>query len=158
MYTRLNKEIMSFFAGADTPCAAKLNGHSDADVALHALTMLFLPRVEPWTLAPTSAERSAMEGSGVPGVVEHAVGVVRSKGGRIANVDVTLNVSLQRLDRIAGNGCLHSIDAGHRRRTGFRQSDDQRKTCFIGMRRRSRGTTASVVFRERWNEPLPRRY
>lgn len=77
--------------GVSIPHTKRLSGHSDADVALHALTDALLatcgagdigthfpPSDQQWRGAPSSI------------FVEHAVKLVRERGGRIANADVTL--------------------------------------------------------------------
>lgn len=70
---------------------AKLNGHSDSDVALHALTDALLATCGAGDIGthfpPTDAKWS-----GAPSkiFVAHAVEIIRKNGGKIANVDVTL--------------------------------------------------------------------
>jgi 2-C-methyl-D-erythritol 4-phosphate cytidylyltransferase/2-C-methyl-D-erythritol 2,4-cyclodiphosphate synthase len=77
--------------GVDIPHDAGLSGHSDADVALHALTDALLgaigdgdigyhfpPSDEKWRGAPSSI------------FVEHAAELVRRRGGDIGHVDVTI--------------------------------------------------------------------
>jgi 2-C-methyl-D-erythritol 4-phosphate cytidylyltransferase/2-C-methyl-D-erythritol 2,4-cyclodiphosphate synthase len=77
--------------GVDIPHDAGLSGHSDADVALHALTDALLgaigdgdigyhfpPSDEKWRGAPSSI------------FVEHAAELIRRRGGAIGHVDVTI--------------------------------------------------------------------
>ncbi|MCX8280649.1 bifunctional 2-C-methyl-D-erythritol 4-phosphate cytidylyltransferase/2-C-methyl-D-erythritol 2,4-cyclodiphosphate synthase [Phyllobacterium sp. 0TCS1.6C] len=69
----------------------KLSGHSDADVALHALTDALLATRgagDIGTHFPPSEAR--WKGAASRIFVEHAVGIVREAGGRIANADITL--------------------------------------------------------------------
>jgi len=77
--------------GMKIPCDKKLIGHSDADVALHALTdallatqgagdigMHFPPANPQWKNVQSEI------------FVRHAVRLIRERNGRIANVDITL--------------------------------------------------------------------
>ncbi|SDP14904.1 2-C-methyl-D-erythritol 2,4-cyclodiphosphate synthase [Phyllobacterium sp. YR620] len=69
----------------------KLSGHSDADVALHALTDALLATRgagDIGTHFPPSDPQ--WKGAASHIFVEHAVKIVREAGGRIANVDITL--------------------------------------------------------------------
>ncbi len=77
--------------GVKIPHEAKLNGHSDADVALHALTDALLATRgagDIGTHFPPSDPQ--WKGAASRIFIEHAVKIVREAGGRIANVDVTL--------------------------------------------------------------------
>ncbi len=77
--------------GVKIPHEAKLNGHSDADVALHALTDALLATRgagDIGTHFPPSDPQ--WKGAASHLFVEHAVGLVRGRGGRIANADITL--------------------------------------------------------------------
>ncbi|MXF79710.1 bifunctional 2-C-methyl-D-erythritol 4-phosphate cytidylyltransferase/2-C-methyl-D-erythritol 2,4-cyclodiphosphate synthase [Brucella melitensis] len=77
--------------GVKIPHEAKLNGHSDADVALHALTDALLATRgagDIGTHFPPSD--SQWKGAASRIFIEHAAKIVREAGGRIANVDVTL--------------------------------------------------------------------
>jgi 2-C-methyl-D-erythritol 4-phosphate cytidylyltransferase/2-C-methyl-D-erythritol 2,4-cyclodiphosphate synthase len=77
--------------GAGIPHSAKLSGHSDADVGLHALTDALLATCgagDIGTHFPPSDPQWRNAASRI--FVEHAAKIVRSGGGRIANVDVTL--------------------------------------------------------------------
>ncbi len=80
-----------WLGGLKIPHSEGLIGHSDADVALHALTdallgtiadgdigMHFPPTDERWRGAPSSI------------FLDHAAGLVRAKGGAIVHVDVTI--------------------------------------------------------------------
>lgn len=69
----------------------KLSGHSDADVGLHALTDALLATCgagDIGTHFPPSDPQ--WKGAASHLFVEHAADVVRARGGRIANADVTL--------------------------------------------------------------------
>jgi 2-C-methyl-D-erythritol 4-phosphate cytidylyltransferase/2-C-methyl-D-erythritol 2,4-cyclodiphosphate synthase len=70
---------------------ARLNGHSDADVALHALTDALLATRGAGDIGvhfpPSEAK---WKGASSSIFVEHAAKLVRAADGRIANVDITL--------------------------------------------------------------------
>jgi len=77
--------------GVPIPHDKKLSGHSDADVALHALTDALLATCgagDIGTHFPPSDPQWRGAASRI--FVEHAVGIVRARGGRIANADITL--------------------------------------------------------------------
>ncbi len=77
--------------GVAIPHEAKLNGHSDADVALHALTDALLATRgagDIGTHFPPSDPQWRGAASSI--FVKHAAGIVRAAGGRIANADITL--------------------------------------------------------------------
>ncbi|MCA0277604.1 MAG: bifunctional 2-C-methyl-D-erythritol 4-phosphate cytidylyltransferase/2-C-methyl-D-erythritol 2,4-cyclodiphosphate synthase [Proteobacteria bacterium] len=77
--------------GVKIPHSKKLNGHSDADVCLHALTDALLATCgagDIGTHFPPSDPQ--WKGAASRIFVEHAAAIVRSRGGRIANADITL--------------------------------------------------------------------
>jgi 2-C-methyl-D-erythritol 4-phosphate cytidylyltransferase/2-C-methyl-D-erythritol 2,4-cyclodiphosphate synthase len=77
--------------GVAIPHSKKLSGHSDADVGLHALTDALLATCgagDIGTHFPPSEPQ--WKGAASRIFVEHAVKLVRERGGRIANADVTL--------------------------------------------------------------------
>lgn len=77
--------------GVSIPNDRKLSGHSDADVGLHALTDALLATCSAGDIGvhfPPSEDR--WKGAASRLFVEHAAALLRSRGGRIANVDVTL--------------------------------------------------------------------
>lgn len=77
--------------GVSIPHTRKLSGHSDADVGLHALTDALLATCgagDIGTHFPPSDPQ--WKGAASRLFVEHAVAIVRERGGRIANADVTL--------------------------------------------------------------------
>jgi 2-C-methyl-D-erythritol 4-phosphate cytidylyltransferase/2-C-methyl-D-erythritol 2,4-cyclodiphosphate synthase len=77
--------------GVDIPHDRRLSGHSDADVGLHALTDALLATCgagDIGTHFPPSDPQ--WKGAASRLFVEHAAAIVREKGGRIANADVTL--------------------------------------------------------------------
>lgn len=69
----------------------KLNGHSDADVALHALTDALLATRGAGDIG-THFPPSDPQWKGAPSniFVRHAVSIIKEAGGRIANADITL--------------------------------------------------------------------
>jgi 2-C-methyl-D-erythritol 4-phosphate cytidylyltransferase/2-C-methyl-D-erythritol 2,4-cyclodiphosphate synthase len=77
--------------GVAIPHSKTLAGHSDADVALHALTDALLATCGAGDIG-THFPPSDPQWRGAPSriFVEHAARLVRERGGRIANVDVTL--------------------------------------------------------------------
>lgn len=77
--------------GVAIPHDKKLSGHSDADVGLHALTDALLATCgqgDIGTHFPPSDPQ--WKGAASHLFVEHAAGIVRARGGRIANADITL--------------------------------------------------------------------
>lgn len=77
--------------GVAIPHSARLSGHSDADVGLHALTDALLATCgegDIGTHFPPSDPQWRGAASYI--FVEHAVRIVRERGGRIANADITL--------------------------------------------------------------------
>jgi 2-C-methyl-D-erythritol 4-phosphate cytidylyltransferase / 2-C-methyl-D-erythritol 2,4-cyclodiphosphate synthase len=77
--------------GVEIPHAKGLQGHSDADVGLHALTDALLATCgagDIGTHFPPSDPQ--WKGAASRIFVEHAAGLVRERGGRIANADITL--------------------------------------------------------------------
>lgn len=80
-----------WLCGVKIPHDFKLNGHSDADVALHALTDALLATRgagDIGTHFPPSDPQ--WKGAASRQFVEFAVKTVREAGGRIANADITL--------------------------------------------------------------------
>ncbi len=77
--------------GIAIPHDARLNGHSDADVALHALTDALLATRgagDIGTHFPPSDPQWRGAASSI--FLRHAAAIVREAGGRIANADITL--------------------------------------------------------------------
>lgn len=78
--------------GVVIPHEAKLNGHSDSDVALHALTTAGLLATRSagdiGTHFPPSDPQWRGAASSI--FIKHAAEIVRAAGGRIANADITL--------------------------------------------------------------------
>ncbi len=77
--------------GVAIPFDRRLCGHSDADVGLHALTDALLATCGAGDIG-THFPPSDPQWKGAPSklFVEHAVALLRERGGRIANADVTL--------------------------------------------------------------------
>ena len=77
--------------GISVPHEARLKGHSDADVGLHALTDAVLGAIGAGDIGdhfPPSEERWKGAESGQ--FLAHAAALVAERGGRILNLDVTL--------------------------------------------------------------------
>jgi 2-C-methyl-D-erythritol 4-phosphate cytidylyltransferase/2-C-methyl-D-erythritol 2,4-cyclodiphosphate synthase len=84
--------------GVAIPHSKKLSGHSDADVALHALTDALLATCgagDIGTHFPPSDPQ--WRGAASRLFVGHAASLVRDRGGRIANVDITLIAEAPRI-------------------------------------------------------------
>ncbi|NQW00121.1 MAG: bifunctional 2-C-methyl-D-erythritol 4-phosphate cytidylyltransferase/2-C-methyl-D-erythritol 2,4-cyclodiphosphate synthase [Rhodospirillales bacterium] len=77
--------------GVAVPHSQSLDGHSDADVGLHALTDALLGAIGEGDIGhffPPSDAR--WRGASSDQFVSHAVDLIRGRGGRIVNVDITL--------------------------------------------------------------------
>jgi 2-C-methyl-D-erythritol 4-phosphate cytidylyltransferase/2-C-methyl-D-erythritol 2,4-cyclodiphosphate synthase len=77
--------------GVDIPHAARLDGHSDADVGLHALTDALLGAIGAGDIGmyfPPSDP--AWRGAASDRFLRHAADLVRQRGGSVAAVDVTI--------------------------------------------------------------------
>lgn len=77
--------------GIKIPCALALHGHSDADVALHALTDALLATCgagDIGTHFPPSDPQ--WKGAASEIFIRHAAALVKQKGGQIINADITL--------------------------------------------------------------------
>jgi 2-C-methyl-D-erythritol 4-phosphate cytidylyltransferase/2-C-methyl-D-erythritol 2,4-cyclodiphosphate synthase len=128
---------------------AKLNGHSDADVALHALTDALLATCgagDIGTHFPPSDPQ--WKGAASKLFVEHAAALVRAKGGRIANADITLiceapKIGPHREAMVACTAAMLEIDHG---RVSVKATTNER-LGFVGRREGIAAiATATVVF------------
>jgi 2-C-methyl-D-erythritol 4-phosphate cytidylyltransferase/2-C-methyl-D-erythritol 2,4-cyclodiphosphate synthase len=138
-----------WLCGAKIPHTQQLSGHSDADVGLHALTDALLATCgagDIGTHFPPSDPQ--WKGAASKIFVEHAAAVVRSRGGRIANADITLiceapRVGPHREAMTAAISAMLNIDPS---RISVKATTNE-KLGFIG---RGEGiaaiATASVVF------------
>lgn len=80
-----------WLCGVEIPHSAKLEGHSDADVGMHALTDALLGAIGAGDIGqhfPPSDMRWKDAASEI--FLAHAADLVASRGGRIVNVDVTI--------------------------------------------------------------------
>jgi 2-C-methyl-D-erythritol 4-phosphate cytidylyltransferase/2-C-methyl-D-erythritol 2,4-cyclodiphosphate synthase len=80
-----------WLGGVRIPHKAKLNGHSDSDVALHALTDAILGAIGAGDIG-THFPPSDMQWKGAASTIflRHAADLVEQAGGRIVNCDVTI--------------------------------------------------------------------
>ena len=120
--------------GVAIPHSKKLSGHSDADVGLHALTDALLATCgagDIGTHFPPSDPQ--WKGAASRIFVEHAAAIVRARGGRIANADITLICEAPRIGphREAMTAELADM-LRHCARAHLDQGDDQREA---GLRR-----------------------
>jgi 2-C-methyl-D-erythritol 4-phosphate cytidylyltransferase/2-C-methyl-D-erythritol 2,4-cyclodiphosphate synthase len=80
-----------WLCGVSIPHSQGLVGHSDADAGLHALTDALLGAISAGDIGdhfpPTDPQ---WRGASSDRFLHHALGLVRARGGEIANVDVTL--------------------------------------------------------------------
>ena len=77
--------------GVDIPHTARLEGHSDADVGLHALTDALLGAIGAGDIGMHfSPSEANWRGASSDRFLRHAVDLVRARGGSVAAVDVTI--------------------------------------------------------------------
>lgn len=135
--------------GVVIPHDRKLSGHSDADVGLHALTDALLATCgagDIGTHFPPSDPQ--WKGAASKIFVEHAAKLVRGRGGRIANADITLICEAPRVGphREAMTAALAAMLGIASERISIKATTNE-KLGFIG---RQEGiaaiATASVVF------------
>lgn len=135
--------------GVSIPHDKKLSGHSDADVGLHALTDALLATCGAGDIG-THFPPSDPQWKGVASriFVEHAAKLVRARGGRIANADITLICEAPRVGpyREAMTKTLSAVLGISRDRISIKATTNE-KLGFVG---REEGiaaiATASVVF------------
>jgi 2-C-methyl-D-erythritol 4-phosphate cytidylyltransferase/2-C-methyl-D-erythritol 2,4-cyclodiphosphate synthase len=135
--------------GVSIPHDKKLSGHSDADVGLHALTDALLATCGAGDIG-THFPPSDPQWKGVASriFVEHAAKLVRARGGRIANADITLICEAPRVGpyREAMTKTLSAVLGISRDRVSIKATTNE-KLGFVG---REEGiaaiATASVVF------------
>jgi 2-C-methyl-D-erythritol 4-phosphate cytidylyltransferase / 2-C-methyl-D-erythritol 2,4-cyclodiphosphate synthase len=80
-----------WLCGTFIPCGMALNGHSDADVALHALTDALLGAIGAQDIGyhfPPSDPQ--WRGASSAQFVKHALKLITDKGGRVNHVDLTI--------------------------------------------------------------------
>lgn len=135
--------------GVAIPHDKKLSGHSDADVGLHALTDALLATCgagDIGTHFPPSDPQ--WKGAASRIFVEHAAKLVRERGGRIANADITLICEAPRVGphREAMTAVLSQMLGISADRISIKATTNE-KLGFVG---REEGiaaiATASVVF------------
>ena len=135
--------------GIAIPHEAKLNGHSDADVALHALTDALLATRgagDIGTHFPPSDPHWRGAASSI--FLEYAAAIVREAGGRIANVDVTLiceapKIGPHREAMVASVAAMLSLDLN---RVSVKATTNE-KLGFVGRKEGIAAiATATVVF------------
>ncbi|TPN86449.1 bifunctional 2-C-methyl-D-erythritol 4-phosphate cytidylyltransferase/2-C-methyl-D-erythritol 2,4-cyclodiphosphate synthase [Mesorhizobium sp. CU2] len=135
--------------GVAIPYDRKLSGHSDADVGLHALTDALLATCgagDIGTHFPPSDPQ--WKGAASKIFVEHAAKLVRERGGRIANADITLICEAPRVGphRAAMTEALSAMLGIAPERISIKATTNE-KLGFVG---RGEGiaaiATASVVY------------
>ena len=88
-----------------------LIGHSDADVALHALTDALLGAIGEGDIGrhfPPNDDQWKAADSVI--FVKHAVSLIRARGGAISNVDLTIICEAPKITPHANNMCLNLAD------------------------------------------------
>lgn len=87
-----------WLGGVKIPHHARLNGHSDADVALHALTDAILGAIGEGDIG-VHFPPSDMQWKGAASTIflRHAGDLVAKRGGRIVNCDVTIVAEAPRI-------------------------------------------------------------
>ena len=135
--------------GVAIPHGYRLNGHSDADVGLHALTDALLATCGAGDIGvhfPPSDPQ--WKGAASRLFVEHAAGILRARGGRIANADVTLICEAPRVGphRPAMVDAMAAMLAIAPERVSVKATTNE-KLGFVGRREGIAAiATATVVF------------
>lgn len=135
--------------GVDIAHHHKLSGHSDADVGLHALTDALLATCGAGDIG-THFPPSDMQWKGAASriFVEEAVRIVRDRGGRIANADITVIAEAPKIGphRVAMTAALSSMLSISADRVSVKATTNER-LGFVG---REEGiaaiATATVVY------------
>jgi len=135
--------------GVAIPHEARLNGHSDADVGLHALTDALLATCGAGDIG-VHFPPSDPQWKGAPSrlFVEHAAHIVRARGGRIANADVTLICEAPKVGphRAAMVAAMSAMLAIAPERISIKATTNE-KLGFVGRREGIAAiATATVVF------------
>lgn len=127
----------------------KLSGHSDADVGLHALTDALLATCGAGDIGTHFPPSEAKwKGAASSLFVEHAAKIVRARGGRIANADVTLICEAPKVGphRDAMTASIASMLAITPDRVSIKATTNE-KLGFVGRKEGIAAiATASVVF------------
>ncbi|WP_078709906.1 bifunctional 2-C-methyl-D-erythritol 4-phosphate cytidylyltransferase/2-C-methyl-D-erythritol 2,4-cyclodiphosphate synthase [Consotaella salsifontis] len=137
--------------GVVIPHTQALSGHSDADVGLHALTDSLLATCGAGDIGdhfPPSDPK--WKGAASHIFVEHAVRIVREKGGRIGNADITLICEAPKIatHREAMRSAIAAMTGLDLERVSVKATTNE-KIGFIGRREGIAAiATASVVYGE----------
>jgi 2-C-methyl-D-erythritol 4-phosphate cytidylyltransferase/2-C-methyl-D-erythritol 2,4-cyclodiphosphate synthase len=87
-----------WLAGVEIPHSRKLKGHSDADVALHALCDAIYGALGEGDIGQHFPPSEAKwKGAASRIFLEHAAGLVRERGGRIVNLDISIVAEAPRI-------------------------------------------------------------
>lgn len=138
-----------WLCGVKIPHDKTLSGHSDADVGLHALTDALLATIGAGDIG-THFPPSDPQWKGAPSriFVEHAVGLVKARGGRIANADITLIAEAPKVGphRAAMTEALCAMLGTGADRVSIKATTNE-KMGFVGRREGIAAiATASVVY------------
>ena len=133
-----------WLGGVRIPHTMKLQGHSDADAALHALTDAIygaLGEGDIGTFFPPSDPQ--WKGAASSTFLKHAAGLVAERGGRIVNLDLTIVCEAPRISpHVAGDESGIADDLHHRTVPRRSEGDHERKT---GLHRPAEGLMAMAT-------------
>jgi len=109
---RLKKGRKCILCGVEIPCDFGPDGHSDADVALHALMDALLGATalgDIGGLFPDSDQR--WRGAGSIGLLKEVYSIVRERGYKLGNADITIVLESPRLSPYIGQMRANIADA-----------------------------------------------
>jgi 2-C-methyl-D-erythritol 4-phosphate cytidylyltransferase/2-C-methyl-D-erythritol 2,4-cyclodiphosphate synthase len=142
--------------GVAIPHTAKLNGHSDADVALHALTDAILGALGDGDIGQHFPP-SDMRWRGAPSRIflEDALARLHARGGMLAHCDVTLIAEAPKVGphREAMRAAIAAMCGITLDRVGIKATTNE-KLGFVG-RREGIAAIASATIRLPWPEAMP---